>query len=60
MEPHEAESCHAFEVGIEAPELGVGRDPFVPDGYLGFQLRDFESNLWSMESGTWQIDDSNS
>lgn len=38
-------------------ELGVGRNPSVPDGYLGFQLRDFEGNLWSMESRTWQVGD---
>jgi hypothetical protein len=36
-------------------ELKVSSNPAVQD-YLGFQLRDFEGNLWSMESRAWSFD----
>jgi catechol 2,3-dioxygenase-like lactoylglutathione lyase family enzyme len=36
-------------------ELQISRNPAIPDGYLGFMLRDFEGNLWSMDSRAWSL-----
>lgn len=41
----------AVNTGAEViRELQEQSNPAVPEGYLGFTLRDAEGNLWSMES----------
>jgi uncharacterized glyoxalase superfamily protein PhnB len=57
-QPDEEELTQAYQRAVAAGcevvrELQISRNPAVPDGYLGFVLRDFEGNLWSMESRTW-------
>ncbi|MGH7859774.1 MAG: VOC family protein, partial [Candidatus Binatia bacterium] len=57
-EPDEEALTQTYQRAVEAGceilrELGTHQNPAVPDGYLGFVLRDFEGNLWSMESRTW-------
>lgn len=61
LEPDEDAIRAAYERAVAAGadvvrELKRETNPAVPDGYLGFQLRDPEGNLWGMESVHWQID----
>ena len=60
-EPDEERLTQAYQRAVAAGceivrELQVSRNPAIPDGYLGFMLRDFEGNLWSMESRAWASD----
>jgi uncharacterized glyoxalase superfamily protein PhnB len=55
LEPDEAEIERAYERAVAAGadvvrELQRSSNPAVPDGYLGFTLRDPEGNLWDMQS----------
>ena len=60
-EPDEAVITHAYQRAVAAGceilrELGMARNPALPDGYLAFQLRDFEGNLWDMSSRSWTVE----
>jgi uncharacterized glyoxalase superfamily protein PhnB len=53
LEPDEkaVEAAWARAVAAQADvvrPLGIERNPAIPDGYLGFILRDPEGNFWSM------------